>query len=717
MSKTIYAKSAPEWTSLEDHTNHVILAVVYFAQYLGLDMDIARNGAILHDIGKAHSYFQTKRLKGLSKREDVFRHEIASLFFISAFPTEQWGALIEMVVGHHKSVVKDNNEMGLLDLKKYSESYIKFHLGDWDTWSIEAIELLQVLGISCSLISEKQALSNLQYCIDYCEIEAKSKGYSEWRGLLMGADHFASSMIDKTEQETKRIFKTPILDFYNRQHPLYPLSYKDSKSSRRHTIVIACTGAGKTDYLFRRCLGRVFYTLPFQASINAMFKRVGNDLEKDNPDIDIRVLHSTSIIVKRKKDEEVALQNLMGSAVKILTPHQLATIALGMKGYEAMILDLKGCDIILDEVHTYSGISQALVLKIIEVLKAIDCRIHIGTATMPTILYQKIKELLGDDVLEVKLDDDELDKFDRHIVHKLSDFEAAKTIIDKAVQADRKILVVMNTVQHAQNVYDYIQEVYAEIPSLLLHSKFKRGDRNQKEKQLLGLDENGHSTNEFNTSDKACIVVSTQIVEVSLDISFDVMITATAPLDALIQRFGRINRKRNKDTIGNLKNVYVIAPAETDKEVRPYDLRILQKSFEVLDDRKVLKECDLQSKIDQVFTEINFLEIEEHSVFKSDGRFTINKLTHRTKAILFELLEIDSVSCIIEKDVEKYENGDFETRLKLEIPVTYWSVAKMEQSKKGNKPFIIPDKAYDSELGLEPSKIKQENFNVLNQFL
>jgi len=332
-----------------------------------------------------------------------------------------------MVVSHHKSVLKDNNEMGLLDLEE-AYDYIDFHLGEWDEWSLDAIALLNELRISCNAISREQALDNLQYCINYCETETQRKGYSEWRGLLMGADHFASSLIEKTERETSRIFKTPNLDFYNRQHPLYPLSYKDANSNKKHTIVIACTGAGKTDFLFRRSTGRVFYTLPFQASINAMFKRVGNDLEKDNPDIDIRVLHSTSIIVKRKKDEEMALQNLMGSSLKILTPHQFATIALGMKGYEAMILDLKGCDVILDEVHTYSGISQALVLKIIEVLKAIDCRIHIGTATIPTILYKRIKELLGDDMLVVKLNDEELNQFDRHIVHKLDAFQDAKKL-------------------------------------------------------------------------------------------------------------------------------------------------------------------------------------------------------------------------------------------------------------------------------------------------
>mgnify|MGYP001035345191 FL=1 len=716
MESILYAKSAPEWTTLEAHTEHVIIVAVTFAKYLGLDSGIARNGAILHDIGKAHSYFQTKRLQGEGKHRTIFRHEIASLFFLSAFPKEQWNALIEMVAGHHKSVLKDNNEMGLLDLEE-AYDYIDFHLREWDIWSNDAVALLNKLGIACSPISKRAALDNLQYCITYCEIATRERGYSEWRGLLMGADHFASSLIDKTSFETQKIFRTPNLNFYNRQHPLYPLSYKNATSDKKHTIVIACTGAGKTDYLFRRCIGRVFYTLPFQASINAMYKRVGSDLEHDNPGIDIRILHSTSVIVKRKKDEETALQNLMGSAVKILTPHQLATIALGMKGYEAMILDLKGCDVILDEVHTYSGISQALVLKIIEVLKAIDCRIHIGTATMPTVLYQKIKELLGDDVLEVKLEDEELDQFDRHRVHKLQSFDESKEIIDSAIQHNQKVLIVMNTIQEAQQVYDYIKDAHPKISSLLLHSKFKRGDRNIKEKQLIGLDEKGNPTFEFNTSNDACIVVSTQIVEVSLDISFDVMITATAPLDALIQRFGRINRKRTQDTIGQLKDVYVIAPAETDKEARPYDVNILKRSFDVLEDGSVLKERSLQVKIDAVFTEIDFLQIEEHSVFKSDGKFTINKLTHRSKAILFELLEIDSVSCITEDDVLAYEQGDFETRLNLEIPVGYWSVANMEQSQKGNKPFIIPAAAYDFELGLEPAKIKQENFNVLNRFL
>jgi len=711
----LFAKSGPEWTPLSIHLKQVAIAARLFAKYLGMDETIAYNGAIMHDIGKTHPFFQ-KRLKKQTNNRTVFRHEIASLFFLSAFPKEQWDYLIEMVVGHHKSVLHDIGEKGLLDLEE-NDDYEDFHLGDWTEWRVDAIEILNNLGIKCPSISVQQAMDNLSYCIEYCKKTTKQKGYSEWRGLLMGADHFASALIDKTEKEGERIFIKPYLQFYERQHELYPLSLKNADSNKKHTIVVACTGAGKTDYLFRRCKGRVFYTLPFQASINAMFKRVGNDLEKDNPDIDIRVLHSTSIIVKRKKNEETSLQNLIGSSVKILTPHQLATIALGMNGYEAMILDIKGCDVILDEVHTYSGISQALVLKLIQVLKALDCRIHIGTATMPSILYNEIKQNLGTDVLEVKLSDDELSQFNRHIIHKLGSFEETDRIIQQNISENEKVLIVVNTIQESQTIYENIKENYPDIPKLLLHSRFKRGDRNIKEKQLIGLDEEGKPTYEFNTTNEACIVVSTQIVEVSLDISFDVMITASAPLDALIQRFGRVNRKRTKETIGKYKEIYVIAPPDNDKDARPYDLDILQKSFETLPDNQVLQESELQGKIDQVYTEIDFLKIDEHSIYHPEKGFSLRKLTHRGKAILFELLQIDSVSCITESDVEEYENGNFESRLNYEMSVNYWHVAKMQQSEKGNKPFIIPDKAYDFEVGLDISEIKQENFNVLNQFL
>jgi CRISPR-associated endonuclease/helicase Cas3 len=713
----LLAKSGPEWTTLKDHLCHVGMSAKVFAAHLGLDVELAYKGAILHDIGKAHPEFQ-KRLKGESTSRKTFRHEITSLFFISLFPASEHPALIEMIVGHHKSIKDDSGEKGLLDLDD-KEDYIEYHLGKWDKWSIQANELLNHFGISTIVITKDKALENIDYVVNYCKKKFKDKGFSEWRGLLMGADHFASALIASTEKELQNCFTKPNLSFFERTHPLYPLSQMDASAAKKHSLVVACTGAGKTDFLFRRCNGRVFYTLPFQASINAMFKRVAKDLEKDNPNFDIRVLHSaSSVILKHEtEEEEKKLQSLIGSSIKILTPHQLASLVFGLRGYEALILDLRGCDVILDEIHTYTGVSQAIVIKLVEILKSIDCSIHIGTATMPSILYGKILTILGEDVLEIALPVKELEKFNRHKTFKITAFEDSFAIINNAIAQNQKILIVMNRVANAQKVFDELSELYPNISKLLLHSRFKRGDRNRKEKELIGLDDEGESLNQFNTSNKACIVVSTQIVEVSLDISFDVMITEAAPLDALAQRFGRINRKRTIETIGQTKDIYVIAPPEDKKQALPYDLDVLNRTFEVLPDGEIFEEKLLQGKIDQVFPSIDFLNIEEHAVFKSDGGFSINKLTHRSKSILFELLEIDSVSCICEGDLIEYENSNFEKRLELEIPIRFFTVAKMNQSQKGNKPFIIPDKAYSEDMGLIASLIKEGNFDFNNQIL
>lgn len=714
----IKAKGKSEETTLYEHLLQVSLVAEKIAIELGFDKTIARYGAILHDIGKTSSVFQT-RLNSKQRPTTPFRHEIASCFFISIFPENMHNELIEMVIAHHKSILHDARDKGILDLEEVRGDTLELHMKDWNNWKKDAFDILEAFDIKVKDISEQEAEANFEKVYDYCELQIKERGYSEWRGLLMAADHFASALSGETDNYLQRLFQIPNLDFFNRQHKLYPLSLKNSKSEKKHTLVVACTGAGKTDYLFRRCNGRVFYTLPFQASINAMYKRVKNDLTANNPNIDIRLLHaSSSIVLEGKSKEEKIIQGHVGAAVKVLTPHQIAAIAFGTNGYEAMLLDIKGCDVILDEIHTYTNVTRAIVLKIIEVLKYLNCRIHIGTATMPTILYNRIIEILGkENVLEVKLEQQELEEFNRHTINKIPDWNSTNNIIATAISANKKVLVVCNRVQHAQEQYQRLSEQYPDIPILLLHSRFKKGDRDEKERLLLGLNEDGTPNGNFNTSTKACIVVSTQVVEVSLDISFDLMITEAAPLDALIQRFGRVNRKRNADTIGKFKPIYVLAPPDDKKEALPYELDIINRSYEVLPNGEVLKENELQSKIDGVFTEIDFLEIEQHSVFKNDMRWTIDKLTHNSKAILLDLLDIDSVNCICEADEETFLEGNAETRSKQTVSTRYYVVNKLRQINAGACPFVLPDAAYNKEFGLDVSKAKAEFYNSEYSFL
>lgn len=363
----IKAKSTEGNNSLYEHLYAVSKMAAKVAVSVGLDPQIAFCGAILHDIGKVNPIFQARLNGNKTSSNEVFRHELASLFFLSLFDSKVSSQLIEMVVAHHKSIINDSKGRGILDLLENSdeEKLLKTHLQNWDEWSALGVRLLSSFGITPHVISESEARDNFYLAVDYCEKVLSERRYSLWRAVLMAADYFASAVASDYQFQVDRIFKTPILNFYNRASNLYPLSLLNAKSDSHHTLVIAPTGAGKTDYLFRRCSSRVFYTLPFQASINAMYERVKSDLAADNPDLDIRLLHAASKITANGNTvSEKIMQNLVGSSVKILTPYQLSAIAFGSLGYESIIADVMGCDIILDEVHTYSKNSQAIVLHL-----------------------------------------------------------------------------------------------------------------------------------------------------------------------------------------------------------------------------------------------------------------------------------------------------------------------------------------------------------------
>ena len=729
----IKAKSAPDWTTLYDHLDHVRVAAGAFARYLEMDIPLAETGGILHDIGKAHPFFQD-RLQKVGQRDALpFRHEISSLFFLPLFPRTQWDALIEMIVGHHKSVRDDVREKGLLDLIKiYDDEIIDHHLGEWETWSPAALDILAAFGIEVRPITRREALAVLSYVEEFCEKKVTETGYSVLRGLLVGADHFASGMLKETLEWKDRLFKRPNLSFFDRPHPAYPLSLKPTNSPKPHTLVVASTGSGKTDYLFRRCRGRVFYLLPFQASINAMYFRLMEELQKDNPNLDLRLLHGASGIVvpdreddgskSRRRNPDATVQSLFGSSIKVLTPFQIASIILGKKGYESVLLDVRGCDVILDEVHTYSGISQGLVLKLVEVLVHLGCRLHVGTATMPTALYQGVLELLGgaEHTHQQRLTDEELGKYDRHEIVKESDFDAAFHHIPKALDSGQKVLLISNTVagarQRYQQIKDWLKAEQRTIPILLLHSRFRRGDRFKLEKLLIGKDEDGNPTGTFNTANGPCIVVSTQVVEVSVDISFDLMVTDCAPLDALIQRFGRINRKRNAQTMGTTKPIIVLAPPDerradgtpddtaNKKAARPYEYDVLRRSFVALPVGD-LHERKLQSYLDEVYPQVIPLDVTTATIF-INGVWDIEKLLNR-RGSLVDLLSIDSVPCILDTDQEAYRRGNRKERMFLELSVRYFYVADCPQLEWGSHPRLVPYKAYDLETGLDLKAISE----------
>lgn len=739
MTAVLYAKS-PErgGLTLAQHTAHVVACAERFAEAWGLDRTLARAGAVLHDLGKGHPAAQamlleTTKLRDRKAYRDLLsdapwreavdrelrlradpcaaphRHEISSLGFLPLFPEADWPALVEMVVAHHKSVVGDASKRGFLDLAapeglSHLDPVRDRHLADWDLWAPAAVDVAAEFGVERRRITGAEAGAAFERAFEI--VQALPKRWSPWRGLLMSADHFGSAYADEAAERAAELFSDPqAAEVYGpagqyAPSGAYPLSLRDAEAAdpRPHTLVVAPTGAGKTNFLFRRCCGRVFYTLPFQASINAMADRVRVDL---GDGVDVRRLHAASGVAgpdDRDGEEDVRLQRLPGAAVKVLTPHQLAAIVFGTAGHEAVALDLRGQDVILDEVHTYGPLALSMVERLVRVAVLLGCRVHVGTATIPHALRDLIVAALGGEaqVCEVRLTDAELDRYDRHTVEKVEGEDAARARIAEAVEAGERVLVVSNRVARAQERFQWVAERFPHLSRLLLHSRYRRKDRARLERGVHALSEGPWQG--------PCVVSATQVVEVSLDVSFSVLVTDAAPLDALIQRFGRVNRHARAGD--PLRPVVVVAPPDNPKDALPYEAETVRRSYDALPVGP-LHERSLQGLIDGVYPTVEPLPIDLHLAHDPDLTERLRALEHHPRSVIVEALQIESETAVRQSDAAAYERGPADARVPLEIPApeSLGRVARengWRRIERGAWPVVVPDDQYDAIYGLLP---------------
>ncbi len=739
MNMELLAKS-PErgGLTLTQHTAHVVACAERFADAWEFDRATARAGAVLHDLGKGHPATQAMllettwlkdrkackaSLRGTLWKEAVereirsriggnpepHRHELSSLGFLPLFPEADWPDLIEMVVAHHKSVMDDKSGRGFLDLAAPEglpnvAPIRERHLSDWDLWAPATTKVAGAFGIETREITQAEAGAAFDRAFEI--VQTLPKRWSRWRGLLVSADHFGSAYAHEAAERAAPLFSDPATaDVYGpsgRYTPSdsYPLSGRDTEAAdpRPHTLVVAPTGAGKTNFLFRRCRKRVFYTLPFQASINAMTDRVREDL---GDDADVRRLHAASGVSGvsgRDGEEDVRLQRLPGAAVKVLTPHQLASVVFGTAGHEAVALDLRGQDVILDEVHTYGPLALSMVERLVRVVASLGCRVHVGTATIPKSLRDLIVNALGGEsqVCEVRLTDDELDRYDRHTVEKVEGEEAARTRIAEAVEAGERVLVVANRVARAQERFEWVADQFPHVSRLLLHSRYRRCDRARLERGVRMLSEGPWQG--------PCVVSATQVVEVSLDVSFDVLVTDAAPLDALVQRFGRVNRHARAGD--PLKPVVVVAPPDDPKAILPYEAETVRKSFDVLPTGP-LRERSLQALISEVYPTVEASPMSIHFAHHDDLTEKLDALVHRPRSVIVDALQIESETAICASDEAAYWKGPAAERVPLEIPAPEY-LGRLagrngwKRCERGSWPVVVPDEQYDAVRGLLP---------------
>lgn len=190
--------------------------------------------------------------------------------------------------------------------------------------------------------------------------------------------------------------------------------------------------------------------------------------------------------------------------------------------------------VVFDEAHLYSPYTHALMKALLEFLSHSKIPVVVMTATMPKTLQDDLLEDLNPMTIEFK------GKFlcDRELSWEMKEWrlldgeKASKDLLASLSTAkNQKVLIVANRVDVAQKLAIELKDKGVK----LIHSRFSANDRDDKEKavtDLLGKESNS----------KKGIVISTQVCEVGLDISADVLITECASADALVQRIGRVAR-------------------------------------------------------------------------------------------------------------------------------------------------------------------------------
>lgn len=575
---------------------------------------------LFHDFGKMHPEFQ----KVLMKKTNVWehqRHEIYSVVFSNkiVMPDSEKGIIQKAILSHHKSFeyLKEKHQSKRELDEEYNDFWKSKGYGYHPKDVIDNLSKFKIADLKemMNFISSKMKKYDIEYSqkqLKYSEqkepvqelvfphndFNADSSDFFKhliFSGLLKMCDHYGSAKIDSIPN-----LKPSDLGFWDES--MIPFKHQlDCWDSNQNIILIAPTGSGKTECALgwlRKSLhngiGRTFYILPYTASINAMHKRLCRAIENSEP-IDARLIgiqhgkieqylnqyiEADYASLKQKSDSF----KKMIHPFKITTPFQILKYFFGVKTFEIGLANLYGAKIIFDEIHAYDVTTFAQLIVIIDFLsRFFRASFFVMTATLPTFQRKEIEEALGKS-LPITPVTEFLNNKIRHRISVyegdiFSEIEELKLDISEAKQ----VMLVLNTVNQAQKCYKVIKERFPEEQICLIHGRFTANDRLRNES--LAFDK------------KTKFLIGTQAIEVSLDIDYDLMITDPAPLDALLQRFGRVNRKGMKERPAP---IYVCRKS-SGNDSKIYQREIVEKTLDVLSRIDILRESDVQNLIDEVY--------------------------------------------------------------------------------------------------------------------
>ena len=424
-------------------------------------------------------------------------------------------------------------------------------------------------------------------------------------------------------------------------------------------IIEAPMGEGKTEaalylttYLMEFFHKSGFYVaLPTSATSNQMYGRISSLLLSHEIE-GARLLHSMAWLLDHEtpeskidsEDSESAMAWLAPLRRGLLSQYAVGTVdqimmsVLKIKYGILRMLGISSKVIVIDEVHAYDTYMYSIIERLLNWCAVLNIPVIILSATLPKKRRKSLVDAYGGNSKGFNLSDayplitttspnedikqkEILGTFMKSKVSiccmpLLGKWEEVANFTLEKAKSNGCICVIVNTVKEAQQLYKTLAERNTDInlDILLFHARYPAEDRQYIEKTCLDyFGKNSLLSKEnpnFKHRPERAILVATQVVEQSLDLDFDLMITAVAPIDLLLQRMGRLHRHMDRKRPEKFQNpIFIILTYEGDIQKTPtgyvYNNYILKKTIEQI--RNIKEIClpsDIRDLVDAVYSEI-----------------------------------------------------------------------------------------------------------------
>jgi CRISPR-associated endonuclease/helicase Cas3 len=418
-------------------------------------------------------------------------------------------------------------------------------------------------------------------------------------------------------------------------------------------IIEAPMGEGKTEtaifagmqWVIKCGFAGIYMALPTAATSNQMYDRMRDFLDIHNVQKNIRLLHGMAWLMDDDSPEKLPRENDNGFSAEwfrssrkgLLAPWAVGTVdqamiaALRVRFNALRLLGLSNKILVIDEVHAYDVYMTVILERLLQWCGFMDIPVILLSATLPsgrcralmdaysghkhgypeeqsayplltysttggTEIYQSVVDVYIKRKVALKLWRGGLVDWE----------EVAQKALDLVVNGGC-LCIIVNTVRESQELYKKLKEQKKEdVKILLFHSRFTAGDRQRIEQLCLKYFDKRSQTSCPECRPKKAVLVATQVVEQSLDLDFDYMISAIAPIDLLLQRIGRLHRHsgRIRPTAFVEPQLLVLLPEADDfgPTGTIYDPWVLYKTLDIIEKKEYIDiPSDLRGMVESVY--------------------------------------------------------------------------------------------------------------------